>query len=128
MPTHSMIPLMNPSTKKVFILYVKEDSAQVEELCKVLKAAGVPYWRDRESLGPGDAWRDKIREAIRQGSMVFLACFSDNSNTKRKSYMNEELNLAVEEYRQMAPGRPGLFQFDLATYSFPNGSCLQAEH
>ena len=110
---------MNPSTKKVFISYVKEDSAQVEELCEVLKAAGVPYWRDRESLGPGDAWRDKIREAIRQGSMVFLACFSDNSNTKRKSYMNEELNLAVEEHRQMAPGQTWIIPVRFSDIQLP---------
>ena len=102
-PEHSMILFMNHSPKKVFISYVKEDSAHVDELCKVLKVAGVPYWRDREALAPGDAWRDKIREAIRQESMVFLACFSDNSNAKLKSYMNEELTLAVEEYRQIAP-------------------------
>ena len=73
-----MILFMNHSPKKVFISYVKEDSAHVDELCKVLKVAGVPYWRDRETLVPGDPWRDKIREAIRQESMVFLACFSDN--------------------------------------------------
>lgn len=116
---HSMIFFMNPYTKKVFISYVKEDSAQVDELCKVLKAAGVPYWRDRESLGPGDAWRDKIREAIRQGSMVFLACFSDNSNTKRKSYMNEELNLAVEEYRQVAPGQTWIIPVRFSDVQLP---------
>jgi hypothetical protein len=114
-----MILFMNPYTKKVFISYVKEDSAQVDELCKVLKAAGVPYWRDRESLGPGDAWRDKIREAIRQGSMVFLACFSDNSNTKRKSYMNEELNLAVEEYRQVAPGQTWIIPVRFSDVQLP---------
>jgi hypothetical protein len=35
---------------------------------------------------------------------VFLACFSDNSRAKAKSHMNEELTLAVEEYRKMPPG------------------------
>ena len=34
---HSMIFFMNPYTKKVFISYVKEDSEQVDELCKVLR-------------------------------------------------------------------------------------------
>ncbi len=67
-----------------------------------------PYWRDRTSLGPGDAWKAKIREAIRGGSLVFLACFSDNSRAKDKSHMNEELTLAVEEYRKMPPGRTWL--------------------
>ncbi|WP_309136356.1 toll/interleukin-1 receptor domain-containing protein [Nocardioides campestrisoli] len=77
----------------------------MDSLCEVLEAAKIPYWRDRKDLGPGDAWRAKIREAIRSGSLVFLACFSDNSRAKGKSYMNEELTLAVEEFRQMPPGR-----------------------
>ncbi|WP_156726052.1 toll/interleukin-1 receptor domain-containing protein [Streptomyces apocyni] len=91
--------------KHVFISYVREDSDQVDGLCAVLEAAQIPYWRDRKDLGPGDAWRAKIRAAIRDGSLVFLACFSDNSRAKARSYMNEELTLAVEEFRQMPPGR-----------------------
>lgn len=91
--------------KHVFISYVREDSDQVDGLCAVLEAAQIPYWRDRKDLGPGDAWRAKIRAAIRDGSLVFLACFSDNSRGRDKSYMNEELTLAVDEFRQMPPGR-----------------------
>lgn len=115
-----MILFMTPSSKKVFISYVKEDSTYVDELCGVLKAAGVPYWRDRESLGPGNAWRDKIREAIRQKSMVFLACISDNSNAKLKSYMNEELNLAIEEHRQMGPGQTWIIPVRFSNVKLPD--------
>ncbi|MFC8230622.1 toll/interleukin-1 receptor domain-containing protein [Streptomyces sp. NPDC057287] len=91
--------------KHVFISYVHEDFDQVDSLCTVLEAAQIPYWRDRKDLGPGDAWKAKIRTAIRDGSLVFLACFSDGSRAKAKSYMNEELALAVEEFRLRAPGR-----------------------
>lgn len=91
--------------KHVFISYVREDSEEVDALCAILEAAQIPYWRDRSALGPGDAWRAKIREAIRQGALVFLGCFSDKSQAKDKSYMNEELTLAVEEFRTMPPGR-----------------------
>lgn len=94
--------------KHVFVSYVREDNAEVDKLCAVLEAAGIPYWRDRKSLGPGDAWKAKIREAIRGGSLVFLACFSGNSRAKERSHMNEELTLAVEEYRKMPPGRTWL--------------------
>lgn len=94
--------------KHVFVSYVREDNIEVNKLCAVLEAAKIPYWRDRNSLGPGDAWKAKIREAIRGGSLVFLACFSDNSRAKDKSHMNEELTLAVEEYRKMPPGRTWL--------------------
>jgi len=94
--------------KHVFVSYVHEDDTEVDHLCAVLEAARIPYWRDRKSLGPGDAWKAKIREAIRNGSLVFLACFSDNSRAKDKSHMNEELTLAVDEYRLRPPGRTWL--------------------
>ncbi|WP_227464010.1 toll/interleukin-1 receptor domain-containing protein [Nocardioides lijunqiniae] len=94
--------------KHVFVSYVHEDAAQVDALCSILEAAQIPYWRDRKSLGPGDAWKAKIRDAIRDGSLVFLACFSENSRAKDKSHMNEELTLAVEEYRKRPPGRTWL--------------------
>jgi hypothetical protein len=51
--------------KHVFVSYVREDNTEVDRLCDVLEAAKVPYWRDRNSLGPGDAWKAKIRDAIR---------------------------------------------------------------
>lgn len=92
----------------MFVSYVREDSDAVDGLCAVLEAAQIPYWRDHSALGPGDAWRAKIRQAIRDGSLVFLACFSQNSRAKAKSYMNEELTLAVEEFRKMPPGRTWL--------------------
>lgn len=93
-----------PSAKHVFISYVKENAAEVDALCRALEASHIPYWRDRKDLGPGDSWKAKIREAISTGSLVFLACFSNESRVRTKSYMNEELTLAVEEVRQRAPG------------------------
>lgn len=96
--------MADPDGKHVFVSYVREDKEAVDGLCAVLEAAQIPYWRDRKDLGAGDAWRAKIREAIRGGSLVFLACFSDNSRAKGKSYMNEELTLAVDEFRQRPPG------------------------
>ncbi|WNV83498.1 toll/interleukin-1 receptor domain-containing protein [Umezawaea sp. Da 62-37] len=90
--------------KHVFVSYVREDNDQVDKLCDALEAAQIPYWRDRTALAPGDAWKQRIREAIRSGTLVFLACFSEQSRAKAKSYMNEEITLAAEEFRQLAPG------------------------
>ncbi|MGV9795232.1 toll/interleukin-1 receptor domain-containing protein [Gordonia sp. NPDC003422] len=100
--------MASDKTKHVFISYVREDSDRVDNLCSSLESAGIPYWRDRTSLAPGDAWRQKIREAIQSGALVFLACFSENSVAKDKSYMNEELTLAAEEFRLRPPDRPWL--------------------
>lgn len=88
--------MANGDAKHAFISYVKEDKEEVDRLCRILDRSGVPYWRDRKDLAPGDAWKAKIREAIRSGSLIFLACFSENSRARDKSYMNEELSLAVD--------------------------------
>lgn len=94
--------------KHAFISYVREDRDQVDKLCRHLENAGIPYWRDRKDLAPGDKWKDKIRDAIASGSIAFLACFSERSRVKEKSYMNEELHLAVEQYRLRPPDRTWL--------------------
>lgn len=99
---------MDDQAQHVFLSYVHENSDQIDTLCRVLEAAHVPYWRDRASLAPGDTWKARIRSAIQSGALVFLACFSDASRAKEKSYMNEELTLAVEEFRKMPPGRTWL--------------------
>ncbi|WP_084793908.1 toll/interleukin-1 receptor domain-containing protein [Actinokineospora bangkokensis] len=111
--------MMNEDAKHVFISYVHEDSDQVDKLCSMLDAAHIPYWRDRTSLAHGDQWKHKIREAIRSHALVFLACFSENSNTKSKSYMNEELTLAVEEFRKFPPGATWLIPVRFDSYDLP---------
>jgi hypothetical protein len=106
--SHRLPPMPDDPRKRAFVSYVSEDSDKIDALCEVLAGAEIPYWRDRESLGPGDAWKSRIREAIRSESLVFLACFSDQSRAREKSYMNEELTIATEEFRQMPPGRKWL--------------------
>lgn len=93
-----------PPDKHAFLSYVHEDCDHIEKLGRVLGAANIPFWRDRLALGPGDMWKSKIREAIRSDALAFLACFSTTSIAKPKSYQNEELSLAVEEFRMRAPG------------------------
>jgi hypothetical protein len=91
-----------------FISYVNEDSAAVGELQHLLEAAGIPVWRDTDSLWPGEDWRAKIRDAITRDALVFIACFSSHSAARQKSYQNEELRLAVEQLRQRQPHDPWL--------------------
>jgi hypothetical protein len=93
---------------RVFISYVREDAGRVDELQKLLQAAGVQVWRDTEDLLPGEDWRMVIRRAISDGSLVFLSCFSQHSMAREKSGQNEELVLAVEELRRRRPGEPWL--------------------
>jgi tRNA A-37 threonylcarbamoyl transferase component Bud32 len=92
----------------VFVSYVREDSAEVDRLQTALEAAGVQVWRDIADLWPGEDWRAKIRQAITDKAMVFIACFSHNSLAREKSYQNEELILAIQELRSRRPDVPWL--------------------
>jgi TIR domain len=95
---HIMPDLARTSGGHVFISYVSDDSKVVDRLQNDLESAGVAVWRDRTSLGPGDRWKDSIRRAIAAGSF-FICCFSEASKRRTRSYMNEELALAIEELR-----------------------------
>lgn len=103
-PPSNIVHMTVEEGQHVFISYVREDKENVDRLCEMLKAAQIPYWRDLKSLEPGDDWKRKIRGAIRNNALVFLACFSDSSRSRTKNNMNEELHLAVEEIRKMPPG------------------------
>jgi hypothetical protein len=91
-----------------FISYVREDSREVDKLQRTLEAAGVSVWRDTADLWPGEDWRAKIRRAITENALVFIACFSNQSVALVKSYQNEELILAVEQLRLRPPDVPWL--------------------
>ncbi len=91
-----------------FISYVREDAAHATELQDLLQDAGVRVWRDTVDLLPGENWSMAIRRAIREESLVFLACFSRESVSRATTYQNEELVLAIEQLRRRQPDEPWL--------------------
>jgi hypothetical protein len=106
-------------SKHAFVSYVREDADAIDRLCSFLEAAGVPYWRDRKSLGIGDIWKSTIRDAIKADSLAFIACFSTNSVAKNKSFMNDELLVAVDEFRLRPPGKTYLIPVRLDDCEMP---------
>lgn len=92
--------------RHAFISYVREDARQADHLQAALEAAGIPVWRDTTDLWPGEDWRVKIRRAITDDALIFIACFSKNSLARARSYQNEELILAIEELRLRRPDVP----------------------
>lgn len=96
------------ATGHVFVSYVRENSGDVDRLQQILESAGIRVWRDTHNLWPGEDWRAKIRNAITNNALVFIACFSHESISRKKSYQNEELILAVEEMRKRPPDAPWL--------------------
>lgn len=104
--------------RHVFLSYVRENAALVDRLVKDLQERGVGVWLDRERLIPGQRWQDAIREAIRGGDL-FIACFSKQYHDRGRSYMNEELMVAIEELRQRATNRAWFIPVSLDGSSIP---------
>ena len=84
-----------------------------------LEQARIPVWRDTRDLWPGDDWQRKIRQAITDDSLAFIACFSSGSEAKAKSYQREELILAIEQLRLRSPDLPWLIPVRLDDCSVP---------
>lgn len=92
------------SRNRVFISYVREDAAMVDRIAQSLRAHGIEAWLDRTHIIPGERWQRAIRHAIRDGA-YFLACFSPSYARRDRTYMNEELRIAIEQLRLMPLGR-----------------------
>jgi TIR domain len=88
----------------VFISYVRQDEPTVVRLAHHLKAFGINVWTDKSKIQPGMRWKDAIRRGILEGDF-FVACFSDSYLGRDRSYMNEEIILAIEELRQKPANR-----------------------
>jgi hypothetical protein len=82
----------------VFVSHVRENKDLVDDLCRVLADHGVRFWLDRNDIPGGTSWKEAIRRAINQGDF-FIACFSREYAERTRTYMNEELTLAIEELR-----------------------------
>jgi hypothetical protein len=104
---------------KVFISYMTEDWTMVARLVESLKNLGVDVWVDRDKLSAGQRWADIIRLEIREGDF-FLACFSDAYHNRFRSFMNEELTIAVEELRKRKRDEPWLIPVRLTDCGIPD--------
>lgn len=91
---------VNERVSHVFISYRSDDYNIVIKIVESLEKAGISAWIDRNDLLPGQDWQIAIKDAIQEG-MFFLACFSSNYWEKVKNYMNEELQIAIDELRKM---------------------------
>lgn len=106
--------------RHAFISYVHEDKERVDRLQEALEAVGVSVWRDTKDLWPGQNWEDQIRAAIKSESLAFIACFSEHSAAKTKTYQNLELTLAADEYRLRPPSTEWLLPVRFSECSVPD--------
>ena len=103
----------------VFLSYVREDSDDVDQIERLLTAAGVSVWRDKNDLWPGEEWKLRIKEAITGHALVMVACFSSTSVARDRTHMNEELVLAIDELRLRPPNKPWLIPVRLDECDLP---------
>ncbi len=87
----------------VFLSYDHDDSLLVDRLQQILESANILVWRDTDDLWPGEDWRLRIRQAIANDALVFIACFSWHSLGKSRSLQNEQLVLAIDQLRLRRP-------------------------
>lgn len=107
--------------RHIFISYVREDWSDVKRLVDFLEHAGFRTWVDRKHLGAGVRWREAIQEAIRDGAAV-VACFSQNSVSRERTHMNEELVVVTEELRLRPPKAMWFFPIRLDDCVVPDRS------
>jgi hypothetical protein len=89
----------------VFIFYVREDSEQVQLLCNDLKKNGIEVWLDKDNITVGTNFKSAIQKAIENGAF-FLTCFSTNYYCRDKTYMNLELDIAIDVLKMYRRDRP----------------------
>jgi len=101
-----------------FVSYVRENRKVVDRLCAALRRGGIQVWRDRNEIVPGEDWKVAIRQAIRNGD-YFIACFSRQYERRKKTYMNAELGLAIEELSKTKTERPWFIPVLLSNCEVP---------
>jgi TIR domain/SIR2-like domain len=95
-----------PSPGAIFISYASEDGKVAEQVARMLAAAQLDPWLDRDQVKAGNRFMDRIRTGIRR-SDLFIALLSTHCLKKGERYFREEWECA----RQKADRRESTFQF-----------------
>lgn len=95
---------------RIFLTHSNEDKVEVYKLYKNLKAEGYQPWLDSKDLLPGQNWQEEISRAIKNSDII-IACISSKSLSKR-SYIQKELRLSLDEFAKKSLGSIFLFQSD----------------
>jgi small GTP-binding protein len=111
---------------KVFISYIKENENEINVICDAFRNIGIDFFLDRNDIQVSERWEDSIRNEIRNGTF-FLACFSREYNLKYISYINEELNLAIDELRLRSTDKSWFIPIKLNQCEIPNLSIGEGE-
>lgn len=107
---------------KAFISYAREDSYVARRLYSGLEKAGVNAWIDQFCLIGGQRWDPELREQIESADFV-LVILSSNLVEKTDSYVNKEIEWAIERSKRVRPSA-GAFLIPLVTSNFSPGDSI----
>ena len=85
--------------KRVFLAYVREDTARVLKLFRLLRRNGMDPWMDIRCLLPGQNWPRAIERAIEVADFV-IPCYS-RAATGKRSHFQAEVRLALRTADRM---------------------------
>jgi len=78
----------------IFISYSRNNSDCVQRTVQRLEARGYHVWFDKQSIPGGAAWKQAIREGIREAAVMVLFWSADSAAS---TYVGEEIQLALNK-------------------------------
>lgn len=109
---------MATKRRHAFLSYCHENAAEIAELYDDLIEAGEEVWVDKESILPGENWKDAIQLGIEQ-SYAMVLCLSKEVESRRESVIYSEIREAIERYRSCKPGSIYLIPVRLSECEIP---------
>jgi hypothetical protein len=88
---------------RVFICHAKEDREAARRLFEALKRDRLDPWFDESSLEVGEAWDLEIEAEIKKAD-YFVVLLSRHLEAKVDSYVNKEINRALDRREYFRPG------------------------
>ena len=97
---------------KVFISYAKADyigsdgniipESPVAKIVEAFKDAGVPFWMDREGLGPGETFAERISRSILDCEVLL---FISSATANASEWTLREISTAISNGKRIIPVR-----------------------
>jgi len=81
--------------KLLFLSYAREDRTKVQRLANKLWQDGFLTWMDTKDLLPGDAWRDRIADAVERADYILI--FLSQTSCTKVGYIQKEFKYALEQ-------------------------------
>lgn len=86
----------------VFISYSRKDKAVVDLICEELRKNSISYWIDKEIIGMGETFSDKIVAAIKESR---ITVFVSSSESNMSHYTVKEITIAFKNNKHIIPFR-----------------------